>query len=89
MPRPWLKAHTCSVIPTVILIGLVVGRWWVLPFAATGWAALLLIQGTLGVGEIPAAGALGLANAAVGVLVHKGIAASVRRSRDTHFPSTR
>jgi hypothetical protein len=29
------------VIPTVLIIALVVGRWWIVPLAGLGWALLL------------------------------------------------
>ena len=35
-------------IPTMLLVGLVVGRWWVIPLGALGWAVLLLATGPLG-----------------------------------------
>jgi hypothetical protein len=59
------------VIPTVIVLGLIVGRWWLLPVAALAWSALLLATGTIELAETPAAGALALTNCAVGVVIHK------------------
>lgn len=53
----------------MLLVGLAIGRWWAIPLGAAGWAATLLIAGTIGVEEIPAAAAFGAANVAVGVLV--------------------
>jgi hypothetical protein len=69
------------VIPTVILVGLVVGRWWLPPAAAVVWVALLLATGAGSVADVPVAVAFALVNAGLGVLVHKALAAPVRRLR--------
>ena len=61
-------------IPTVILAGLIFGRWWkaTLIGAAIGWPLLLIATGSdLDVAVIPVAAALGAANAAIGILVHR------------------
>lgn len=57
-------------IPTMILLGLVLGRWWRLALltAAIGWPALLLATGTDAPADLVAGAALGVANACVGVL---------------------
>jgi hypothetical protein len=65
-----------AVIPTVILIGAVFGRWSRVTLAvlAVGWPMLLVATGAMRAG--PAlAGAAGLAvlNAGAGVLIHQGI----------------
>ena len=63
-------------IPTMILVGLVLGRWWrvALLVAALGWPMLLGLTGLL---ESPGAAlvsaVLAVANAGVGVLVHQGV----------------
>jgi len=67
-------------IPTMLLVGLVVGRWWVIPLGALGWAVLLLATGPLGAGEILAAGVLGAANTAIGVLVRRLGSRALRRA---------
>ncbi|WP_405100483.1 hypothetical protein [Micromonospora sp. NBC_01412] len=71
-------------IPTLILFGLVFGRWWraALAVAALGWPLLLVATGVLGV-EPALAGASGLAvlNAAVGVVVHQSVLWLVRNHR--------
>lgn len=63
-------------IPSLLLVGLVLGRWWWLPLllAAAGWPALLLATGamTVGPGLVGAAG-LAVLNAAVGVAVHQAV----------------
>lgn len=62
-------------IPTMLLFGLLFGRWWklALPAAAVVWPALLLVAGTIALGAdlLPAA-LLGVANAGAGVGVHQG-----------------
>ncbi len=63
-------------IPTMIMVGLVLGRWWrvALLVAAVGWPMLLGLTGLL---ETPTAAlvsaVLAVANAGVGVLVHQGV----------------
>jgi hypothetical protein len=64
------------VIPTLILIGAVFGRWWrvTLAVSVVGWPVLLVATGAMSVG--PAlAGAAGLAvlNIGAGVLIHQAI----------------
>jgi hypothetical protein len=66
-------------IPTVIVVGLVVGRWWVLAIAAVGWVVVLAAAGITGDGGSLAVGAgLAVANGGVGVAIHKVFAASFR-----------
>jgi hypothetical protein len=64
------------VIPTLILIGAVFGRWWrvTLAVSVVRWPMLLVATGAMSAG--PAlAGTAGLAalNAGAGVLIHQGI----------------
>lgn len=74
-------------IPTLILLGLVFGRWWRLSLvvAAVGWPVLLVATDAMDV-EAGLVGAAGLAviNAGVGVLVHQGVLRALRllRHRD-------
>jgi hypothetical protein len=75
------------VIPTMLLVGLVVGRRWAIPLGAAGWAVTVMIAGTIGVADIPLAAALGAANVAVGVLVRRVIARTLRIRRRPN-PST-
>ena len=68
-------------IPTVLIAGLAVGRWWLLPIAGLAWVVLLLATGVIGLVEIPAAASLAVANAAVGVAVHKALVSPFRQRR--------
>lgn len=72
-------------IPTVILWGLVFGRWWkaTLIGSAIAWPAVLVIDGAVGAwsGQLLAAALLAVVNAAVGVAVHQGVLWLVRRVR--------
>jgi len=77
------------VIPTMILFGLLLGRWWkvALVVGTSAWPVLLWAQGVIAApSEIVGAGALGLANTAVGVMAHQLVLALVRRARG-HFPT--
>jgi hypothetical protein len=72
-------------IPTMILLGLVFGRWWRLSLvaAAVGWPALLVAGGVMDV-DVPLlaeAAGLAVANTAVGVLVHQGVLLAARLCR--------
>ena len=71
-------------IPTMILFGLVLGRWWrpTLLLAAIVWPVILLADGVMGVeaGLLPAAG-LGALNAAVGILTHQALLGLTRLCR--------
>lgn len=61
-------------IPTMILFGVVFGRWWLITLvaAALGWPLLLLATDVIGVDAgLVGAAALAVANAAVGVFVHQ------------------
>ncbi len=71
-------------IPTLILFGLLCGRWWrfTLVAAAIGWPALLVVTDVMDVGPgLVGAAALAVANTAVGILVHQAALWSVRRLR--------
>lgn len=72
-------------VPTMIVFGLILGRWWwaALIAAAVLWPAWLVLGGAITAESgllIPAL--YGVANAAVGVAVHQGVLAVVRRVRD-------
>lgn len=71
-------------VPTMILLGLVLGRWWrtALAVGALSWPAVLLVDNVYGfeIGLLGAAG-IGLANTAVGVAVHQAVLAAIRRGR--------
>lgn len=72
-------------IPTMILFGLVFGRWWRVSLlaAAVGWPALLVAGGVmdLDVQRLAAAAGLAVANTALGVLVHQGVLLAVHMCR--------
>jgi hypothetical protein len=72
------------VIPMMILVGLLLGRWWksALVAGATAWPVLLWRQGLIDTApEIVGAAALALSNTAVGAMVHQLALAPVRRTR--------
>jgi hypothetical protein len=73
------------VIPTVLLIGIVVGRWWFVPVAGVAWVVLLLGANGLDLVDTPIAAGLAMANAAVGVGCHKLIAETLRYVRKASF----
>ena len=63
-------------IPTMILFGLVFGHWWraTLIAAAIGWPVLLIVADVdIELAALPASAALGAANAAIGILVHRAL----------------
>ncbi len=71
-------------IPTMILFGLLLGRWWkpALVAGTSAWTVLLWSQGLLSTpADILGGAALALANTAVGVSVHQFVLALVRRAR--------
>lgn len=69
-----LSCENESVIPTMLLVGLVVGRFWAIPLGAVAWGVLLVATGVAGIGDVPFGLLLGAANVAVGVLAHRLIA---------------
>ena len=66
-----------NVIPTLLLFGVLFGRWWriAIPIATLGWPILLITSG-VDSGVLFAIGAslLAAANATVGVLVNRAVA---------------
>ena len=71
-------------IPTMILAGLLLGRWWktAVVVGTTSWVVLLSPQGLVdSPAGVAGAAALGLANTAVGVMAHRGLLVLVRRVR--------
>ncbi|MFC0531046.1 hypothetical protein [Phytohabitans kaempferiae] len=69
-------------IPTLILFGLIFGRWWrsTLAAAAVGWPAVLVASDAMSIeAELLGASALAIVNAAAGVLSHQVILRIVRR----------
>jgi hypothetical protein len=71
-------------IPTMILFGLILGRWWrpTLVLAAMIWPAMLVADDVMDVeaGLLLAAG-LSVLNAGVGILVHQAFLWLLRHSR--------
>jgi hypothetical protein len=67
-------------IPTMMLFGLVLGRWWkvTVPLAAVTWPLLLVMSDVdLDRSDIETAAILGVANAAVGAALYLAVAALV------------
>ena len=74
-------------IPILILVGLLGGRWYLVPIAAVAWAAILGVTGTISGFETYAeAAALGAANTAVGVALHQIIVRFLRGARSKMRP---
>jgi hypothetical protein len=74
-------------IPTMILLGLVLGRWWwpALGTAAVAWPVLLVTSNVIDLNEadmLAGAAVLAVANAGVGVLAHQACLHAYRRLRD-------
>jgi hypothetical protein len=70
------RAHLGVVIPTMLLIGLVFGRWWriVIPVAAIVWAGWLVIDGIgSGLPFAASAGLLAAANVGIGVVLFQAM----------------
>lgn len=59
-------------IPSLILGGLVVGRWWMVPVAMVAWPALLIGTGVGSGPHLIAGGSLiAVPNVALGVVLHR------------------
>jgi hypothetical protein len=73
------------VIPTMIVFGLLFGRWWraTLLIGTVGWVVLLLVSGTMESDprNLAVSAGLAFANTAVGVAVHQVVLFAVRRLR--------
>ena len=74
-------SDTDRVIPIAILVGALIGRWWVVPATGLAWVVLLVAVGDLAASDVPVAALLAMANAAVGVVCHKLVALPLRRVR--------
>jgi hypothetical protein len=61
------------VIPVLLIVGLLCGRWSVVAVATIAWPLVLLIDGACPLGCSPTAAALAAVNAAVGVVAHKAV----------------
>ena len=70
-----MRADTEGVIPTLILAGLIVGRWWMAAVAAVVWPIVLAVTVTDGdrLATLFAGALLAIANTLVGVAVHKAV----------------
>jgi hypothetical protein len=72
------------VIPSLIVFGLLFGRWWraALGAAALGWPAVLVYANVIGLEwTLVAAAGFAVANTAVGVLMHQAVRLIIRRAR--------
>jgi hypothetical protein len=66
------------VIPTAILFGLTLGRWWAVPVGGVAWAALVMSVGEVNIALAPATVVIGTANALVGLAIRRSFARLVR-----------
>jgi hypothetical protein len=75
-------------IPTLILLGLVVGRWWLVAIAAIAWP-IALVGTKVGSGFSFAVGSAAVAviNTAAGVAVHKGAVKVFRKLHSRYVPA--
>jgi hypothetical protein len=69
-------------IPTMLLFGLVVGRFWAIPVGAVVWA--VLVAATTDSSNLAFAAGLGAANTAVAVAVHRAVAMALSEARLRH-----
>ena len=79
-------------IPTMVLLGLIFGRWWrpALATAAAGWPLLLVSTNVVDLDEggiLVGAALLAVANAGVGVLVHQACLRAYRHLRHPSSPT--
>jgi hypothetical protein len=71
-------------IPTMILLGVVLGRWWrlALVISALAWSTLLVATDAMSLEPgLVGAAALAALNTGVGVLIHQGLLLAYRRGR--------
>ncbi len=69
----------CQMIPTVLLPALLIGRWWVVPILALGWA--VIVGGDCDASCRVAAAGLAALNALVAVGVHQVVRKLIQRVR--------
>lgn len=70
-------------IPTVLVVGLLFGRWWkiTVPVAVLGWPILLIATGVdSGFSFAVGAGFIAAANVVVGVLAYQAVRLVARRA---------
>lgn len=70
--------YSDCVIPTMWLIGAVIGRWWAVPLCAILWLLFVLLATHVSTNNLPLVAAVGAANAAVGVVLRQGVALTTR-----------
>ena len=68
-------------IPTALLAGLVVGRWWAVPVVGAVWAIVVVVFGDCGASCIPGALLLGAANCVAGVAAHRVLIVALKTIR--------
>ena len=69
-------------LPVVLLVSVVIGRWWLVPGAALFWGVVIVATNPdRSVDLFFAAAGLAAANAAVGVLAHRTVTAAARAVR--------
>lgn len=70
-------------IPTMIVFGLLTGRWWktALVVGTAGWTLLLFVSGAITVSQAPTAALFGLVNTGAGVAIHRAVLWLLRRGR--------
>ena len=74
-------------IPTLLLVGIVSGKWWRVSIPATtiGWAVLLLATGVVsGLAQVAGAAMFGFINVTVGVLVFQAVRMAFRGGSRQH-----
>lgn len=79
-------------IPTMILFGLLFGRWWraALAVAAVGWPVLLLLgPADPSAPQLLGGAVLAVLNAGLGVLAHQAVLGLVRSARAGSAPHRR
>lgn len=70
----------------LLIAGVVVGRWWIVPLGAAVWAVLLVVGENGCAATCLFGGAvLAAANATLGVLGHQAAARLIRAMRSTWF----
>lgn len=77
-------------VPTMIIFGLIFGRWWLAALVAGAviWPAMVVFSGAMEVElGLLAAALFGLVNTAVGVGIHRGVLAVVRNARTSEHVS--
>jgi len=76
------------VIPTLLIAGLVLGRWWksTIVLATMTWCLILLAAGTIDVRQLGGTALLACLNVSAGVLVHQVIrtVVNIARTPGTH-----